>query len=157
MFILQKLIHTAIGIQDGTFMISEWYISKKMLISMVSFGNIFVKKDFHCNLICSQCEMYLYDLDRIRPVCLPITDDLINRRFVNFNAFLVGWGRTSENATSSPIQIPNEVQVPVIENKLCKEIYFRINSTMFQKDSQFDDRVICEGFTKGGKSSCQGD
>lgn len=93
--------------------------------------------------------------DRIRPVCLPINDELINRRFVNSNAFLVGWGRTGENSTTSPV--PWQVQVPIIENKLCKKSFFRINPIMYNKDIQFDDRVVCEGFTEGGKSSCQGD
>lgn len=71
------------------------------------------------------------------------------------NAFLVGWGRTSENSTSSPV--PWQVQVPIIDNKKCKQIFFRLDSNSYNKNFQFDDRVICDGSTEGGKSSCQGD
>lgn len=93
--------------------------------------------------------------ERIRPVCLPFADDLIKRSFIDSNAFLVGWGRTGEEEKAS--KVPMEVQIPIIENKVCKERYFQINSTVFQKDSQFDERVICDGFMEGGKGSCPGD
>lgn len=88
-------------------------------------------------------------------MCLPVEKDIVNRRFVDSNAFLVGYGRIGENKKASTV--PMQVQVPIIENKMCKDSYFRINATIFQRDSQFDDRIICDGFMKGGKGSCSGD
>lgn len=98
---------------------------------------------------------YLYNLERIRPICLPINEEFKGRSFIDSNAFLVGYGLTKEDGKAS--KVPMQVQVPILENKVCKDSYFRINATVFQKDSQFDDRIICDGYMKGGKGSCPGD
>lgn len=42
-----------------------------------------------------------------------------------------------------------QIQIPVVENSLCKESYRRINQV--DKESQFDDRVVCAGLMEGGK------
>lgn len=47
------------------------------------------------------------------------------------------------------------VQVPVITNEQCREKYRSIGK--LKADSQFDDHVLCAGFTEGGKDSCKGD
>lgn len=102
--------------------------------------------------------MSLYNIffrDRIRPICLPFSDELIDRRFVGQNPFLVGWGLTSENGTESPV--PMEVQIPIIENKQCKDIYFKLNPERHNQDIQYDDRIVCAGFMDGSKDSCQKD
>lgn len=49
-----------------------------------------------------------------------------------------------------------QVQVPIIENQRCKELYQKINAD-FYEDFIFGDYVICEGFEVGGKASCKGD
>lgn len=38
---------------------------------------------------------------------------------------------------------------------MCKAMYRKLNMVTMEK--QFDDRVVCAGFTKGGKDSCGGD
>lgn len=100
--------------------------------------------------------MHIYNriIDRIRPICLPITEELINRRFVGSNPFLAGWGTVkAKKKEISPVL--QEVQVPVITNEKCKKKYERFDG--YEEDFQFDDHVICAGFDKGGKDSCQGD
>lgn len=44
-----------------------------------------------------------------------------------------------------------QVQIPVVENEKCKELYREIDQV--DKDAQFDDRVVCAGLMKGGKDS----
>lgn len=66
---------------------------------------------------------------------------------------MIGWGITGERGKMSPILM--EVQVPVIENQICKELYQKNGS--HRTDIQFSERVMCAGFAEGGKDSCQGD
>lgn len=48
-----------------------------------------------------------------------------------------------------------QVQVPVYENRICKESY-RQKGELFRLD-QFSDEVICAGSLSGNKDSCHGD
>lgn len=93
-------------------------------------------------------------LDRIRPICLPITESLLNRRFIDTNPFLAGWGTVkAKKREMSPILM--QVQVPVISNEKCKKKYEKFEG--YEEDIQFDDRVVCTLYTKGGRDSCYGD
>ena len=67
--------------------------------------------------------------------------------------FIAGWGNTKENGTRSSVL--QQVQVPIMKNSECKEDFKRIDE--FYKDIQFSERVICAGFSEGGKDACQGD
>lgn len=92
--------------------------------------------------------------DRVRPICLPFAEDMIDRRFIGSTPFVAGFGHhASGNGTMSSVLM--QVQVPVISNEKCKQNYIAIRA--FRRDAQFDDRTICAGFAKGGKDSCQGD
>lgn len=92
-------------------------------------------------------------VDRISPICLPIDGDILDRRFVDTNPFITGWGHTKENGVRT--NILQQAQVSVMENMECKVDYKRIGE--FYKDIQFDDRVLCAGLSAGGKDACQGD
>lgn len=67
----------------------------------------------------------------------------------------LGWGKTSEGmfGTRSPTLM--QVQLPVIDNKICKEKYKLIGE--YKGESQFGNSVLCAGFAAGGKDSCHGD
>lgn len=66
------------------------------------------------------------------------------------------WGTTDEKGTlKDRSQVLLEVQVPVINNKDCKDSYRRVG--LLTLNSQFSDRVMCAGHLEGGKDSCQGD
>lgn len=56
-----------------------------------------------------------------------------------------------EKGPMAPILM--QVQVPVNSNNKCKDRYLKDG----EEDFEFDDRVVCAGFIKGGKDSCQGD
>ncbi|XP_068083832.1 trypsin-7 [Anabrus simplex] len=60
------------------------------------------------------------------------------------SAVVTGWGATSEGGGAS--NVLQQIIVPVITNAQCNSAYGRIT-----------DRMICAGFTAGGKDACQGD
>lgn len=105
------------------------------------------------SFINSALNLFLF-IDRIQPICLPLSEELIDRRFGGSNPFIAGWG-DMEEGTDELTPVLQQVQVPIVSNKQCKRNYKKINE--FEKDEQFDDRVVCAGFTEGGKDSCQGD
>ena len=63
--------------------------------------------------------------------------------------YVAGWGSTTPGGESS--KILQEVQVPVIAEPVCKDLYKSSKASI-------DGGVVCAGDTeKGGKDSCQGD
>ncbi|XP_050544569.1 venom protease-like [Daktulosphaira vitifoliae] len=84
----------------------------------------------------------------IQPICLPISSELRANRFVKKMPFVAGWGATSFRGPSSTALM--EVQVPVVENADCKRSYVN-------KKTVIDDRVLCAGYSTGGRDACQGD
>ncbi|KAF2901184.1 hypothetical protein ILUMI_05002 [Ignelater luminosus] len=59
-----------------------------------------------------------------------------------------GWGRLSSGGVA-PQQL-QVVQVPKVEDSECERFYSRYGDTI-------TDRMVCFGYTEGGKDSCQGD
>lgn len=98
-------------------------------------------------------------LDRIRPICLPISGSMLTKkivdRWVDQNPFIAGWGiASSDKQEMSPILM--QIQVPVITNEQCKSKYDMIP----WYETVIDNRVLCTLYGKegkGGKDSCQGD
>ena len=60
---------------------------------------------------------------------------------------ITGWGTLKEGGSVSPVLM--KVSVPVVDRKRCQSAYGKLN--------QITDRMICAGYTEGGKDSCQGD
>lgn len=87
--------------------------------------------------------------DYVRPICLPVAPNLRNNNFVRAFPFIAGWGSLASQGPGSPTLM--EVQVPVVTNAACKDAYARF------KNAVIDDRVLCAGYTRGGKDACQGD
>ncbi|KAL1117166.1 hypothetical protein AAG570_004493 [Ranatra chinensis] len=89
----------------------------------------------------------------IQPICLPITEELLQRDYVGYNPFVSGWGATgiicSTDESSSPTALM-EVQVPVIENEVCNRSYSIKGELITQKH-------LCAGYDEGGKDTCRGD
>lgn len=69
----------------------------------------------------------------------------------------MGWGILLDGLRVTSA-VPHQVQVPVVKNEDCKNNYLRYSKNFqFQGNAQFDDRVVCAGFSEGGRDSCQGD
>lgn len=75
------------------------------------------------------------------------------KNFVGYQPFVAGWGRTAEGGTAA--KILQELQLPVLDNEVCKNRYKKIGKLISEK--QFNEAVLCAGVLTGGKDSCQGD
>lgn len=85
-------------------------------------------------------------LPHISPICLPPDEqDLVGK-----NATVTGWGRLSEGGILPSIL--QEVQVPVISNEKCKNMFLAAG-----RHEYIPDIFMCAGFEEGGRDSCQGD
>ncbi|XP_058116351.1 venom protease-like [Anopheles ziemanni] len=91
--------------------------------------------------------------DAIKPICLPSIEPVRSEKFIGFNPFIAGWGRTEENGFEA--KVLQELQIPILENDECVQRFKKIRKLFTRK--QFDNAVICAGFLDGGKDSCQGD
>lgn len=87
--------------------------------------------------------------DKVRPICLPLSDELRNKDYTYYQPFLAGWGATTYKGSQAAVL--QEVQLPIQPIKECEEAY----KTYFPEQI-FDDKVLCVGLGIGGKDSCQG-
>ncbi|XP_065339907.1 serine protease filzig-like isoform X3 [Cloeon dipterum] len=84
--------------------------------------------------------------EHIVPICLP--DD--NEEFVGRMATVSGWGRLKYGGgVPSVLQ---EVQVPIIENNVCQEMFQSANHV-----KSIIPSFLCAGYATGQKDSCEGD
>ncbi|KAK9307031.1 hypothetical protein QLX08_002483 [Tetragonisca angustula] len=60
---------------------------------------------------------------------------------------VTGWGALREGGSVSPNLMG--VSVPIVSKSTCAQVYQSMNT--------ITDRMICAGYTAGGKDSCQGD
>ncbi|KAK0182378.1 hypothetical protein PV327_000525 [Microctonus hyperodae] len=87
--------------------------------------------------------------DHIRPICLPIPNEVANRDYVETLPFIAGWGSVYFRGPSAAHL--QQLQIPVVSPQTCKTAFQRF------KTAVIDDRVFCAGYAKGGKDACQGD
>lgn len=79
------------------------------------------------------------------PVALNTTEIAISDSGTPIMSTVAGWGTTSEGSYSLP-NLLQRVDVPLVSATSCAKSYPKIT-----------DRMICAGYTDGGKDSCQGD
>lgn len=102
-------------------------------------------------------------IDRIRPVCLPIDGDIVERDFVGSNPFVAGFGRITENGGKTSILM--ELQVPVVDVKQCEKEYLlartdpqrQIRRCQRNAVIVFDEHILCAGYNAAGKGTYFGD
>ncbi|KAH8349626.1 hypothetical protein KR084_002790 [Drosophila pseudotakahashii] len=92
---------------------------------------------------------------KISPICLPHTPDLRHKSYLGYNPFVAGWGKTMEQGQAATVL--NEVQVPILENRLCHQSFGNLMYHKKIRAEQFDSAVICAGDLTGHKDSCLGD
>lgn len=94
---------------------------------------------------------FIFDVDTIRPICIPVDDPLRSKDFLGYQPFVAGWGKTQEGGNSA--NVLQELQITVLTNEECKAKYKLINKLV--SEQQFDNAVLCAGELIGGKDSCQ--
>ncbi|KAK2721520.1 uncharacterized protein LOC136035579 [Artemia franciscana] len=83
----------------------------------------------------------------IIPICLPTIDD----NYIGKSGVVTGWGRLSEGGP-----LPNilqKVNLPILSNKECEQMYERAGSPQDIPESNF----MCAGFRDGKLDACEGD
>lgn len=80
----------------------------------------------------------------VSPVCLPKTEELVNRDFEGYSFYAAGWGKTESESYS---EVKLKVEVSGISLEKCKRIY----SKRYLNDNQ-----MCAGGVSG-VDTCQGD
>lgn len=88
--------------------------------------------------------------DKIRPICLPVAEPWRSKDITYYQPFVAGWGSTYYKGPLTAIL--QEVQLPIVPTTECAASYMSVYPNQI-----FDDRVLCAGFSYGGKDSCQGD
>lgn len=83
------------------------------------------------------------------PICLPLDEPYRSNPFERKSPFVAGWGSLYFNGPSSATL--QKVQLPTVTVEQCKNAFANFKTTVI------DDRVLCAGYTQGGKDSCQGD
>lgn len=84
---------------------------------------------------------------------MPNSDRLRSKSYVDTMPYAAGWGYTIQGG--SPSHILKQAQLPVQNNDVCRRIYRNLIPS-FSSD-EFDDSILCVGYTIGGVDTCQGD
>ncbi|KAG6796821.1 hypothetical protein HZU73_07807 [Apis mellifera caucasica] len=85
--------------------------------------------------------------EHLRPVCLPTANTQL---IPGTLCTVIGWGKKNDTDTSEYELAVNEVQVPVLNRKVC-------NFWIAYKEMNVTEGMICAGYPDGGKDACQGD
>lgn len=67
--------------------------------------------------------------------------------------FVAGWGKLEEGGKTSSVLM--QIQVPIIDYKVCRKIYEKIERTVINED-RFGEMDMCAGM-KEGLGTCEGD
>ncbi|KAK7919668.1 hypothetical protein WMY93_010952 [Mugilogobius chulae] len=86
--------------------------------------------------------------DYVHPVCLPTSGTLFPSGMM---CYVTGWGNIRDNVPLSGLGTLQEVQVPILSEKTCQEMY---NLNQNEQVAILND-MICAGYQEGGKDSCQ--
>ncbi|KAI5643188.1 trypsin domain-containing protein [Phthorimaea operculella] len=84
--------------------------------------------------------------DFVKPICLPLSNDVKNSGFDGFTAEVAGWGKTESRSES---EVKLRVTVPVVSRSQCASVFSRVNREIWNKQ-------LCAGGL-AGKDSCRGD
>ncbi|KAK0072080.1 hypothetical protein PV325_011925, partial [Microctonus aethiopoides] len=85
--------------------------------------------------------------DFIKPICLPIFDELLNENFIRHTVIVIGWGATKWNKKADHLQ---QVQITVINQNECIKAYSNFSVTI-------DENFICAGGSQDKRDACKGD
>jgi len=117
---------------------------------MMVVTNIFINEDY--NPATSDSDIALLELANNAPAPADTISLFVGDPVAGALATVVGWGTTAFDVNTGQSSTPSaqllEVEVPIIEQAVCNNIYA----------NQITDNMICAGdLTNGGIDSCQGD
>ncbi|KAM3962498.1 bzArgOEtase [Aphomia sociella] len=84
--------------------------------------------------------------DFVKPICLPVSNELKQNSFVGYDMEVAGWGKTE---TRSESDVKLKVRVPVVSTNDCARVFSRVGR-------QITNKQMCAGGVSG-QDSCRGD
>ncbi|XP_059053397.1 CLIP domain-containing serine protease HP8-like isoform X2 [Achroia grisella] len=84
--------------------------------------------------------------DFVKPICLPISNELRHSGFVGYDMEVAGWGKT-ESRSESDVKL--KVRVPVVSTNDCARVFSRVSR-------EITNNQMCAGGVSG-QDSCRGD
>ncbi|WP_413290885.1 S1 family serine peptidase [Bdellovibrio sp. HCB337] len=127
-----------IGLHDRTDKRNAEVIKPKKIIRHPKFSEKTMDYDFAL--------IQLSRSSRYEPVAMNPAEIAIPTDGSTIMTTVAGWGAMKETASGLPKKL-QKVSVPLVHKTVCDKNY----------PKQITDRMICAGYTKGGKDSCQGD
>lgn len=110
-------------------------------------------KDRRSDLAILLLEKNVQFSDLISPICMPNSIRLRSKSYEDSMPFVAGWGHTMQGGNTSPVL--KQAQLPVLNNDVCRRIYTTLLPSLTA--SEYDEAIICAGYTIGGTDTCQGD
>ncbi|WP_413612699.1 S1 family serine peptidase [Bdellovibrio sp. HCB-110] len=83
---------------------------------------------------------------QFEPIAINTTEIAIPTGSDQIMATVAGWGVMKEDSYSTPSRL-QKVDVPLVPHDVCNQNY----------KNAITDRMLCAGYSQGGKDSCQGD
>lgn len=97
--------------------------------------------------------------DFVKPICLPVSNDLRQATFVGYDMEVAGWGKTESRdspvhsdtlaQSGSESDVKLKVRVPVVSTSDCANVFSRVSR-------QITNNQMCAGGVSG-QDSCRGD
>ncbi|NXX95306.1 TMPSC protease, partial [Centropus bengalensis] len=120
--------------------------SAKRTIRSITVHPRFNRETFENDLALFELSSAVRYSDYIQPICL-LPTDLAPAIDNQTECYIIGWGRTAEKGTMSPVL--KEARVEIIPSSVC-------NSSAAY-GGLIDNNMICAGSPFGGTDTCQGD
>lgn len=110
-------------------------------------GNLIMMKLRSKRIILLKCFRAFAYSDHVRPICLPVDEPLQSRKFFGTNPWVAGWGYPLNETTRkySDAEVLMQLQVPIVNNRVCKSHYIRIGMLKNEVDDMINDGNLCAG------------
>jgi trypsin len=91
-------------------------------------------------------QRFVFNGKTLKSVALPTANETVA---IGKSSFVTGWGATQNVSESN--QVLRGAVIPIVDQAICEKNYEGFGGT------SITSRMICAGYTEGGKDSCQGD
>uniref|UniRef100_A0A8C5K299 Serine protease 29 n=2 Tax=Jaculus jaculus TaxID=51337 RepID=A0A8C5K299_JACJA len=129
------------------------YESQKLWdVSQVIVHQDYIRANLGSDVALLRLEEPVHLSANVKPVKLPSVSLKVTSRN---QCWVTGWGTISMFASLPPPYLLQQVQVPIVDNDLCEELYHNASSHQYQGQRLILNDMLCAG--SEGRDSCRGD